>query len=173
MTTINQRIRIVLVTLLVIFITDQVTKLLIIRAIPEGSVDFTGRERVFFYLTHERNEGLVGGSFRDHGWIPFVAPVVATAVLIYLYRHLNPTSWLQNLAYGMVAGGAAGNLFDRFVRGSVVDFLQFHFYFIPFDFPWKHFPAFNVADSAICTGVFLLLVSWRNLEEQHNVANTA
>jgi len=51
-------------------------------------------------------------------------------------------------------------MLDRLIHGSVTDFLQFHFYFVPFDFPWKYYPAFNVADSAICVGVFLLIVTW-------------
>lgn len=167
------RLQFVLITLAVIFVLDQVTKLIILETIPLGSIDYTGREREFFHFTHERNEGLVGGAFRNHTWIPKVAPVFATFVLIYLYRHLNPASRLQNIAYGLVAGGAIGNLFDRIFRGSVVDFLQFHFYFIPFDFPWKRYPAFNVADSAICIGVFLLIVSWRHFEEHRDVAHSS
>jgi len=160
--------------LLLVFILDQASKLAIIKMIPEGSIDCIEREPVFFHFTHQVNTGLVGGYFRDNVWIPKVFPIFATFVLIYLYRHLNPVSLLQNITYVLVAGGAAGNLFDRFYRGSVVDFLQFHFYFIPFDFPWKDYPAFNVADSCICVGVFLLILGWRKMEEPRtNVANPA
>jgi signal peptidase II len=171
---ISPRVRVVLLTLFVVFILDQATKLAIIKLIPVGSIDCTGREQEFFHFSHERNEGLVGGYFRSHDWIPKVFPVFATFVLIYLYRYLNPVSMLQNVAYGMVAGGAAGNLFDRFFRTGVVDFLQFHFYFIPFDFPWKDYPAFNIADSCICVGVVLLIIGWRKIEEPRtDVANPA
>ncbi len=89
---------------------------------------------------------------------------MATVVLVYLFRHLDVYSIRQALAYGMVAGGAGGNLIDRIRLGHVTDFLQFYFYFIPFDFPWKRYPAFNVADSAICVGVFLLIISWHKVE---------
>jgi signal peptidase II len=73
----------------------------------------------------------------------------------------------------MIGGGAVGNnLLDRLIHGSVTDFLQFHFYFVPFEFPWKYYPAFNVADSAICTGVFLLIVTWYFFGKQ-DVPNAA
>jgi len=118
------------------------------------------REKVFFHFTHQRNEGLVGGLFSDYPVVTYVAPVIATIVLVYLFRHLNPASRIQSLAYGMVLGGALGNITDRVRFGSVTDFLQFHFYFIPFDFPWRYYPAFNVADSCITVGVVLLILSW-------------
>ncbi len=151
---------------LIVLVLDQVTKALITYYIPLGSRTFAGREEEFFFLTHQRNDGLVGGMGSGIPYLPYVAPLLATLVLIYLFWHLDPQARLQNLAYGMVAGGAVGNLIDRFFReGGVVDFLQFHFVFIPFDFPWKRYPAFNVADSAICVGVVLLLFSWHRLEK--------
>ena len=60
------------------------------------------------------------------------------------------------IAYGMILGGALGNFIDRIRLGAVTDFFQFHFLFIPFDFPWKYYPAFNIADSGIICGVILL-----------------
>jgi signal peptidase II len=63
----------------------------------------------------------------------------------------------------MVAGGALGNIYDRFFRGGeVVDFLQFNFYFLRGFLPFENtrYPAFNIADSAICIGVALLLITW-------------
>ncbi|MBN2311078.1 MAG: signal peptidase II [Candidatus Hydrogenedentes bacterium] len=160
----------VLSVFFVVLAADQVTKALLCHYIPYGSVPFNGHERDFFWLAHERNPGLVGGMFRDVRIVAAVAPVVATAVLIYLFRHLDPRSTLQSIAYGMVAGGAIGNLVDRIFRHEVVDFLQFYFWFIPFNFPWKLYPAFNIADTNICVGVFLLLVTWcraRHDEEPH------
>ena len=65
---------------------------------------------------------------------------------------------LPDLLFQLIAGGALGNIIDRIRLGSVTDFLQFNFYFIPFEFSWKRYPAFNVADSAICVGVFLLVI---------------
>jgi signal peptidase II len=163
----RRQMAIIVVVFLVVLLLDQVTKAIISHTIPENSVSFVGREREFFFFTHQRNSGLVGGMFDNRPVVALAAPLFATLVLIYLFRHLDPVSRLQALAYGMIAGGAVGNLVDRLLReGGVVDFLQFHFWFVPFDFPWKIYPAFNVADSAICVGVFLLIVSWRAPENK-------
>jgi signal peptidase II len=152
------QVSIIATAALVVALLDQVTKSLIIATIPYGSVPV--KHETFFWLTHERNMGLVGGAFRNVPWVPYLAPLAATAVLIYLFRHLNAHSRVQALAYGLVAGGAVGNLVDRLRLGWVTDFLQVHFYFVPFDFPWKMWPAFNVADAAICVGVAILVVGW-------------
>lgn len=153
---------------------DQITKAIIVALIAENSVSFAGREEEFFFFTHQRNPGLMGGMFSHLPAVALVAPVLATLVLIYLFRHIDPASKVQSLSYGMIAGGAVGNLIDRFLRtGGVVDFLQFNFYFVPFDFPWKRYPAFNIADSAICVGVFLLLLGWRNMEKKEHVSDAA
>ncbi len=150
----------VLVTFLCVVAIDQATKTWVNRAIPEYSEPLREHEGELFWLTHQRNPGMVGGMFRNVPVVAKIAPVFATLVLGYLFFHLDSASRFQSLAYGLVAGGAIGNLIDRLVHGEVVDFLQFHFHFIPFDFPWKYYPAFNVADSCICSGVFLLIVSW-------------
>ncbi len=155
-----------------ILLVDQVTKAAIVHWIPEGSVTFDGRETTFFFITHERNTGLVGGAFNDRPLVAYIAPLFAAGVLVYLFRHLHQDSRTQAIAYGMVAGGAIGNLIDRFFRGSVVDFLQVNFYFVPFDFPWKRYPAFNIADSGICTGVVLLMISWYWLEHKRHVSRS-
>ena len=118
------------------------------------------RDPQFFRISYQRNPYLVGGLFHGRPFMVFVAPIVAVFVLIYLFRHLDPKSKMQAIAYGMIGGGALGNLVDRLRLGAVTDFLQFHFYFVPFSFPWKYYPAFNLADTGICTGVFLLIVTW-------------
>ena len=136
-----------------VFIADQITKELIIRNI-EAPAPYRGD--VFFHFTHQRNTGLMGGAFSDITWVAFVAPIVAIFVFIYMYRQLDPAARVQAIAYGCVLGGALGNLIDRFRHGAVTDFLQFHFLFIPFDFPWKYYPAFNIADAGIMCGIVVL-----------------
>ncbi len=157
----------ILVTCCCVLCIDQVAKAVIDAKIAEGDRLFGGSNDRFFDITHERNPGLVGGMFRDHPRIAYAAPVAAMLVLLYLFRHLQPASKVQALAYGMVAGGAVGNLIDRVFRRSVVDFIKIHFYFIKFDFPWKDYPTFNIADSAICVGVFLLIICWHRIDKSH------
>lgn len=157
----KKQIQLILAVLVAVVVLDQLTKTLILKHVPEGRFLPDGVGPHFFQITHQRNPGLVGGMFRNVPFMAYAAPAFAICVLIYLFRYLDPRSRVQSIAYGMIAGGAAGNnLLDRVIHGSVTDFLQFHFYFVPFNFPWKYYPAFNVADSAICVGVFLLIVTW-------------
>lgn len=158
MNTRKRQILLILAVFAAVVVLDQVSK-----AYIRAHYDVNGalfRESTLFWISHQRNEGLVGGMFSGNRLVAIVAPMAALSVLVYLSRHLDPASRVQSLAYGLVTGGAIGNLIDRVVLGYVTDFLQFHFYFVPFDFPWKYYPAFNVADIGICTGVFMLVVSW-------------
>jgi len=159
----NIQLAIIAAAGIAVLVADQIAKAFIVATIPHGSV--APKHETFFWLTHERNFGLVGGAFRGVPWVTYLAPIAAALVLIYLFRHLNPKSVLQSLAYGLVAGGATGNLVDRVRLGWVTDFLQVHFYFIPVNFPWKMWPAFNIADSAICVGVAILVFGWGRQEE--------
>lgn len=154
---------------------DQISKAYIRAAVPLSLNPFAGRDKVFFFISHQENPGLVNGLFRDHPVLAKTMPLLASLVLIYLYKHLDPRSRTQALAYGLVAGGAVGNLIDRLWFGVVTDFIQVHFYFIPFNFPWKRYPAFNLADSAICVGVALLILSWRSRQpkEEPRVSDPA
>jgi signal peptidase II len=143
-------------TILLIIIGDQWTKLMVLNRFEYGESLVMIRD--FFSLTYVRNTGAAFGfmasanpSFR----VPFflIVPIIAMVVLGFLYRDLPPKAKWRATALGLVSGGAIGNLIDRVRLGYVVDFLDFH---------WKnvyYFPAFNVADSAICVGVAILLLS--------------
>lgn len=107
----------------------------------------------FFSLVTVWNYGISFGMFNTgsaSGSIIFVglALVIVVALLIWLRSVTSP---LVAAALGMVIGGAIGNIIDRLRFGAVFDFLDFHVA------GW-HWPAFNVADSAICVGVFLLCI---------------
>jgi signal peptidase II len=107
----------------------------------------------FFSLVLVYNRGVSFGIFNDAPdwarWALIVfAALIAAALLIWM-RYAE--SRLLALALGFVAGGAIGNVIDRIYYGAVVDFLDFHVG------AW-HWPAFNVADSAITVGVALLIV---------------
>jgi len=84
-------------------------------------------------------------------WFFVILAVVVTAVLLVWLFRLRRGEWLQGLALGLVIGGAVGNVIDRLTLGYVVDFIDVHYA------GW-HWPAFNVADSAITCGVALLLL---------------
>ncbi len=113
----------------------------------------------FFHLTYVRNEGAAFGLFADKAFrVPFLVTVALLAVLgIFWYlKQLEEQQKDQQVGLSLVLGGAVGNLTDRLRLGAVIDFLDLH---------WRgyHWPAFNVADMAICVGVGLLLFGiWRS-----------
>ena len=108
----------------------------------------------FFDLVRFHNQGAAFSFLNDAGgwqrWFFTVVAAVASIFIIYLLKkHQHQT--LFSLGLALVLGGALGNLYDRVTLGYVVDFLSFHIN----DLYW---PAFNVADSAICVGVGILLL---------------
>ena len=121
---------------------DQITKLLIVRNIAEGDhVRLIGN---FLVLSHIRNSGAAFGTLRGFGGV--LAMIALAGVGIFAVVAWRQSSPIVGIAAGLVAGGAMGNLVDRIIRGTVVDFVDFRFW-----------PAFNVADSAITIGAVLLV----------------
>lgn len=108
----------------------------------------------FFNLVSARNSGAAFSFLADAGgwqrWFFVVLAFVVSAVLAWLLS--TGRDRVEAFAYAMILGGAVGNAIDRFVFGSVTDFLDFHMS------GW-HWPAFNVADIAICVGAACLVAS--------------
>jgi signal peptidase II len=143
-------------SILVIIIGDQWTKQMVLAHFEYGESRIMIPD--FFSLTYVRNTGAAFGFLANSNptfRVPFflIVPIVAMVVLGFLYRDLPRSSKWRSLALGLVSGGALGNLIDRIRLGYVVDFLDFHYR------NQYYFPAFNVADSAICLGVGILLLS--------------
>ena len=108
-------------------------------------------------ITHWTNEGAAFSLFAESGTPHLVhwfligfGGVAALAVLVFLVR-LGNAFTLATVALALIFGGALGNLHDRILYGSVVDFIEVHIFSY-------HWPDFNVADSAIVTGACLLLL---------------
>ncbi len=143
--------RLVLVTVITLLL-DQVTKELVMQGLSlhENLEIIPG----FFTLTHIRNAGgafglLAGEVTRTRALFFLVFSGLALGVILYLYAKLPPGKpWIGG-ALAMIFGGALGNMVDRLRFGEVVDFLDFHIGAV-------HWPAFNVADSAISVGVGIL-----------------
>ncbi len=158
------------VSVVSVILADQWTKILVLGRFEYGESLVLIRD--WFSLTYVRNTGAAFGflatahpSFR----VPFfiVVPIIAMIVLGLLYRDLPKSSRYRAMSLGLVSGGALGNLIDRIRLGYVVDFLDFH---------WRtewYFPAFNVADSAICVGVGILLLSTMKQEGAKENASDA
>jgi signal peptidase II len=137
-----------------ILVADQITKWWALRSLrfgaPVAVIDG------LFSLTLVMNPGLAFGMLsgmpESLRWTVGLLSVGAIVVLAILAARMLPTggAWTR-LALGLIFGGAAGNLIDRVRFGAVVDFLDFY---------WRdyHWPAFNVADSAITVGVTVLAI---------------
>jgi signal peptidase II len=135
---------------------DQMTKFVVVKHL---ALYETLRVTSFFNLVNVRNVGAAFGSFRGLGNGVFIG-IAGAAVLVILYLVIK--SERDNLAFSLLLGGAVGNLIDRFIRGYVVDFLDFHTEGLSSigGFNWAagyHWPAFNVADSALTVGIFIMI----------------
>lgn len=129
---------------------DQATKLYIDRGMR--LFDSVPVVTNFFNITYVRNRGAAFSFLSDASWrLPFfigISLVAAIAILVAFHK-LRDDQKLAQISLAMIFSGAIGNLIDRLRLGEVIDFLDAHWY-------QHHWPAFNVADSLICVGVFLL-----------------
>ena len=150
--------RIALLALLTVAF-DQATKLVICKVMPFGD------ERVvvdgFFKLVHWTNTGAAWSMFRGNNGILAIIAFAALIILIWGRHHFDVHTIGGQISLGLIFGGIVGNLIDRIRVKHVIDFL--YFYVIRRDGQEAGFPAFNVADSAICVGVGLLFIlSWQS-----------
>lgn len=142
------------ILIVLVIILDQLSKLWIVGnfSLYESQQVISG----FFNLTYLTNTGAAFGILAGKAtwWRQafFIGvAVVALGFIIYMYRRLKDESVWYEVALAFIAGGAIGNLIDRVRLGSVVDFLDVYV-------GRHHWPAFNIADSAITVGVTILLV---------------
>lgn len=160
----NRRIAAIALTIVAL---DQITKQLVLRFLgyAEERVVVEG----FFKLVHWGNTGAAWSLFRGNNEILAVVAVVALAVLFFTRHHFDNGTPLGQTGFGLIFGGIIGNLIDRLWIKHVIDFL--YFYVVTRNGNEVGFPAFNVADTAICTGVGLIfLATWKN---ERNTAGEA
>ena len=136
-------------------VLDQVTKSLIARSVElYESVPVIPR---FFNITRIHNRGAIFGTFsQTNNQIVFVlltaASLAALALVVYYFFKTPDTDRLMKVSLTLILAGALGNQFDRLIRGHVIDFLDFYI-------GRAHWPFFNVADSCITIGAFLMLIT--------------
>jgi signal peptidase II len=135
-----------------ILLSDQVTKFMVVQKFP-----LYQRVEViqgFFNFTHVRNTGgafgIFGGEKGGIGSILFVVvSLIAVGAIVFFFIKIKENEKTLTLSFSLILSGAIGNLIDRLRYGEVVDFLDFHL-------STYHWPAFNIADSAICIGIGLM-----------------
>ena len=154
----NRRIAAIALAILAV---DQLTKALVLRFLPNPFLDEKVVIDGFFKLVYWENTGAAWSSFTGRNGLLALIAIVALVILYFSRHHFNSHTLLGQFAFGLVIGGITGNLVDRIFRQHVVDFLRFELK--RRGAPMGGFPAFNIADSAICVGVTLVfLMAWRN-----------
>ena len=164
MTRLNPTWRIAILAL-AIFGFDQLTKFLVLRSLDmhEERIIVDG----FFKFVHWGNTGAAWSMFRGNNAILALTALAALIILFVSRHHFDVHTLSGQLSLGLIFGGILGNLLDRIRVGHVIDFLRF--YLVRRTGEEVGFPAFNVADSAICIGVGLLFI----LSLQNEPARTA
>ena len=142
----------------VLLVADQVTKQLILASYQLGdSTPVTS----FFNIVRAHNTGaafsFLAGAGGWQRWF-FTAVGLGASVFIVWMLRAHPGQKVFSFALACILGGALGNVIDRLLHGYVVDFLDFHWSFLAGVFPGGHFPAFNLADTAISVGAVALIL---------------
>ncbi len=152
-----------------ITVLDQVSKSLVESFFALGE----SREVIpgLFSLTYLRNPGAAWGILSNYTAHLTALSLVMLGLIFYFRRSFLTNSWEHRVALGLMVGGIIGNLIDRVKLGYVVDFFDFYI-------GQSHWPVFNIADSAICVGVGMYLLSslWLNshpLRENNGEADMA
>ena len=106
----------------------------------------------FFNLTYLRNTGAVWGILQHNNEWLIILSLLVLVIIVIFYRWLTDNRYIFRVAVGCMLGGIIGNLIDRIKFGGVTDFLDFYCL-------THHWPSFNLADSSICVGVIIYLIS--------------
>src|SRR6185369_13529768 len=153
----NRRIAVLAV---VIFALDQFTKWLVLRSLGdwEEKIIIPG----FFKFVYWKNTGAAWSLFSGNNGMLALVGLLALVALFLTRHHFDSHTLTGQIAFGLIFGGIAGNLADRIFRRHVVDFIRFYMK-LRGTTGEIGFPAFNIADTAICTGVGLIfLITWKN-----------
>ncbi|MEY8347430.1 signal peptidase II [Bacillus cereus] len=137
-----------LIALFVIAI-DQVSKWLIVKNMELGtSIPIIDN---VLYITSHRNRGAAWGILEGQMWFFYIITIVFVGFIVIYMKKYAKTDMLLGVSLGLILGGAIGNFIDRVFRQEVVDFI--HVYIFSYNYP-----VFNIADSALCIGVVLIII---------------
>lgn len=143
----------ILILGLFVFLLDRWSKILVVRnLVPGESIPLWPG---IFHLTYVRNTGAAFSLLANQRGVLLFTSLVVIVIILFFLRSLDRLGWLHRLSFGLILGGAAGNLYDRILSGQVVDFLDF-----------RVWPVFNLADAAIVVGVLLLAYLYTFGEEK-------
>lgn len=128
---------------------DQISKWLIVKNMELGtSIPIIDN---VLYITSHRNRGAAWGILENKMWFFYIITVVFVVFIVFYMKKYAKTGKLLGISLGLILGGAIGNFIDRVFRQEVVDFI--HVYIFSYNYP-----VFNIADSALCIGVVLIII---------------
>ena len=135
-------------------VADQITKELVVRDDRLSQYGSYILIPDILDLVHVRNKGAAWGMFSDYTWVLALISAAVAAYIIWQFRALAENRLTRGIALTVLLGGVIGNLIDRALRPhGVIDFVRIHYRDV-FDYP-----AFNVADSAVCTSIAVLILT--------------
>lgn len=108
----------------------------------------------FFSFGKTTNPGIVFGLFANAGPVFLIVSVLAVPAILFIFLSIKKPRWVLTAALALILGGTLGNMYDRLMWGEVRDFIKF--YYVDSAGKDHTWPLFNLADSNICVGVFLL-----------------
>jgi signal peptidase II len=143
-----------------VILLDQFTKWLIVSRMNYGdSITIINN---ILYITSHRNQGAAWGILQGQMWLFYVITLIVIAAIVFYIQRSAKGNPLLGMSLGLMLGGAIGNFIDRVWRQEVVDFIH------TFIFGYN-FPVFNIADSALCIGVVLLMIQMLREERKAKV----
>lgn len=143
---------------IILLCIDQISKLLVVNLLTK--TDSITIIKKFFYLTYINNDGAAFSILVGKRIFLILIAVLVIVMLIRYIKKNNIQNKLELVSISLIIGGSLGNLMDRVVRGYVIDFLDFKI----FNY---NFPIFNLADTFIVIGVFLLLL--KEIRKENNL----
>jgi len=139
----------------IVVIADQLSKIWVRHALPTNTYKIEIITNHLDFI-HRKNPGIAFSLFASTKWAPFAFAAISVVAVIFIIRIIYKNKHLPIIviaALGAIAGGATGNLTDRIIPPhKVIDFIDFYIG------QW-HWPTFNIADSFICIGAFLLIIA--------------
>jgi len=161
--------KILIATVLIVAILDKFAKILI-KHLYRGEIKIIGD---FLKITLIENKGIAFGMFSDleHPLKPILLLILSIAAIIFMiniYKKSNRNVLMQ-ISFGLIFGGAFGNIYDRIIYRKVMDFINidffniyipaFHFFGLQFPgFEMERWPIWNIADASITVGVMLIML---------------
>ena len=149
----------IIILSLIFLIIDQITKILVIKILPlSGSIEII---KNFFYIIPTNNTGAAFSILIGQRIFLILITIAILAFLIQYIKKNKIERMIDIISFSFIIGGSLGNLIDRIIRGSVIDFISLKL-------GNYNFPIFNIADTLIVVGVILLLLGAKGGNKHDN-----